>query len=92
MLKVRACSSREYSTLLEVVKLIHRIVYAQVKDLFLPLSAVALLPILPFCVTSGKGRCRSFQKFLSKIRNVRYQTSTFKMADPAGTKIVEEAK
>ena len=43
-------------------------------------------------VTSGSRRCRSFWKFRSKIRNVRYQTSTFKMADPAGTKTVEEAK
>ena len=42
--------------------------------------------------TSGKGRCRSFCKFRSKIRIVRYQTSTFKMADPAGSKTVEEAK
>ena len=43
-------------------------------------------------VTSGSRRCRSFRKFRSKIRNVRHQTSTFKMADPAGTKTVEEAK
>ena len=43
-------------------------------------------------VTSGKGRCRSFRKFRSKIRNVRYQTSTFNMADPSGTETVEEAK
>ena len=43
-------------------------------------------------VTSGSRRCRSFWKFRSKIRNVRHQTSTFKMADPAGTKTVEEAK
>ena len=43
-------------------------------------------------VTSGKRRCRSFSKFRSKIRNGRHQTSTFKMADPAGTKTVEDAK
>ena len=43
-------------------------------------------------VTSGSRRCRSFLKFRSKIRNVRHQTSTFKMVDPAGTKTVEEAK
>ena len=43
-------------------------------------------------VTSGSRRCRNFRKFRSKIRNVRHQTSTFKMADPAGTKTVEEAK
>ena len=36
-------------------------------------------------VTSGSSRCYKF-------RNVRYQISTFKMADPAGTETVEEAK
>ena len=43
-------------------------------------------------VTSGSRRCWSFWKFRSKIRNVRHQTSTFKRADPAGTKTEEEAK
>ena len=47
----------------------------------------------PSCfLTSGKGSCRSFWNFQSKFRNVGYQTSTFKMADPAGTKTVEKAK